>query len=317
MLMSPEGIELISKSFMPIEDEETELMQNQLRAMALSATFSSSKMYYFGYLTRLSIDVLPPFKIEFVEREIGKNSVIATCFYIDIQSRMENEVRNSLRELCFEFADKFQSLPDQISDTDIYEEFIPNLENFKSKLIKKSRAFHPRIMKNCIYKEIVYLRKDTKTGKYSQFYPEKRQDIADFSMGITNIATGKTVFEDLLKEKNIKVKNILRVKLDWHQYRCPECNAIYQKKQTFCNAADGMCMGELRRYDLNAIILLDETDFLLIYGVSSDKGIKEPLVDVKLRTLFSRLKILNKEKVVKVINQTIKEWTNFGLMKQL
>ena len=78
-----------------------------------------------------------------------------------------------------------------------------------------------------------------------------------------------------------------------------------------------MCMGELRRYDLNAIILLDETDFLLIYGVSSDKGIKEPLVDVKLRTLFSRLKILNKEKVVKVINQTIKEWTNFGLMKQL
>ncbi|MHA1268527.1 MAG: hypothetical protein ACTSPY_01950 [Candidatus Helarchaeota archaeon] len=315
MLMSSEGIELVSKPFTAVDDKEIEMMHNQLRAMALSATFNSSKMYNFGYLTRLNLDVLPPFKIEFVEREIGLNSVIAACFYEDTQSRMEKEVRSALRKLCFEFGDRFQSLPEIISDTDKYEEFIPDMEKFEARLRKKAREFHPRVMKNCIYKEIVYLRKDEETGKYDQFYPEKPQDIADFSMGITNIATGKTVFEDLLKEKNIKMKNILRVKLDWHHYKCPECSAIYQKKQMVCDSGDGMCMGELERVDISAIILLDDKDFLLIYGISSEKGIKEPLVDVKLRTLFSRLKILEKENAINMINKTKDDWKKFGLIR--
>lgn len=317
MLMSPEGIELVSKSFMSNEEDlETEMMHNQLRAMALSATFNSSKTYNFGYLTRLNLDVLPPFKIEFVEREVGKNSVIATCFYVDTQSRMEKEVREGLRRLCNKFADEFESLPNSIADTDIYEGFKSQLEKFKDSLKRESGQFHPRVMKNCIFKEVVYLRKDDSTeGKYEQYYPKEEMDLVDFSMGITNIARGKTVFEDLLKEKNIKVKNILRVKLDWHYFICPECNTIYQKKQTVCDATDGMCQGELERKETSAIMLLDEKNFILIYGLSSDKGIKEPLIDVKLRALFSRLKILEKEKSVDLINEIKEEWKNFGMMK--
>ncbi|MBD3230207.1 MAG: hypothetical protein GF329_18660 [Candidatus Lokiarchaeota archaeon] len=313
MLMTPEGMELVSKSFMKIIDEETELMHNQLRAMALSATFTSSKLYDFGYLTRLNLDVLPPYKIEFVEREVGKNSLIATCFYVDLQSRMENEVRKHLRKLCFEFADNFDSLPESISDTDKYQDFKTEIELFRHKLRRASSSFHKRVMKNCIVKDIVYLRKDEE--KYSQIFPEEPKDIADFSMGITNIATGKTVFESLLKEKNIKVKDVLRVKLDWHYYKCPECSAIYQKKQKVCDAADGMCRGALERYDTSAIMLLDESNFLLIYGESSEKGIKEPLIDVKLRALFSRIKIMGKEKAIKFINKTKDDWKKFGLMK--
>jgi len=217
--------------------------------------------------------------------------------------------------LCLKFVDKYISLPTSISDTDVYMEFIPEIKRFRDSMLRKSREFHPRVMKNCIYKEIVYLRKDTSTDRYNQFYPEEPKDIADFSLGITNIATGKTVFESLLKEKDIKSKNVLRVKLDWHHYKCPECNAIFQKKQTICDAADGLCRGELIRYDLSAIVLLDDRDFLLVYGISSNKGIKEPLVDVKLRALFSRLKFLNKEKIVEIINQTKDEWKKFGLMK--
>ncbi|TFF88243.1 MAG: hypothetical protein EU549_03380 [Promethearchaeota archaeon] len=311
--MTPEGIELVSKSFMEIVDEEIELMHNQLRAMALSATFSSSKMYNFGYLTRLNLDVLPPFKIEFVERQVGKNSVIATCFYVDTQSRMELEVRKNLRKLCFEFADNFESLPESISDTDKYQSFKSEIELFRNKLMKFSHAFHKRVMKNCIFKEIVYLRKDKE--KFSQIYPEEPKDIADFSMGISNIATGETVFESLLKENNIRKKDVLRVKLDWHYYMCPECGTVYQKKQKICDAGNGLCRGTLERHETTAIMLLNETNFLLIYGNSSSKGIKEPLIDVKLRALFSRVKIMNKEKTIDFINKTKKDWKTFGLMK--
>jgi len=314
MIITPEGIELASKSFVPIDDIENEMVYNQLRAMSLSATFNTSKTFNFGYLTRITIDLIPPLKIEFVEREVGKNSIIATCFYVDVQSRMEKEVRQALRDLCKLFISKYHSLPEIITDTTIYHDFVYELEKIKDELIRKSKEYHPRNIKDCVFKDIVYLRKNKLTGQYEQYYPKETKDIAEFSLGIANLATGKTAFEDLLKEQNIKPRDILRIKLDWHFYKCPECNAIYQKKQSKCDAADGLCMQELKRYDTSAIILLDENDFIMIYGITTKRGIKEPLVDVKLRALFSRLKLLDKDKIKEQIDKTRIEWKKFGLL---